>query len=309
MPDLSCGPPWLDVLLDDGELLLLDGAMGTELEARGVPMHKKAWSGSAMLEHGDTVRQLHADYIQAGARVVTANTFSTGRHMLEPAGLGGEVAEVNRRAVELAREARDAAAAEPVAIAGSICEWVFDGESRFIGGAALMESLKEQAMLLAEAGVDLIALEMCERLPESDMALEAARATGLPVWVGVSCRRAADKEKLQTFDQDTHGEFEPLVEGLTGKGAAVFNVMHSPVPDTTEGLEIVRRHWKGPLGAYPESGYFVMPNWQFVEIIPPEDLVAVAREWIDSGVQIIGGCCGLGPGHIRALKEALVSTR
>ena len=82
--------------------------------------------------------------------------------------------------------------------------------------------------------------------------------------------------------------------------------MHSPVPDTTEGLEIVKRHWKGPLGAYPESGYFVMPNWQFVEIIAPEDFVAVAREWIAGGVQIIGGCCGLGPDHIRALNEALV---
>ncbi len=309
MPDLSCGPAWLDALVDRGGLLLLDGAIGTELEARGVPMHKKAWSGGAMLEHGDKVRQLHADYIHAGARVITANTFSTGRHMLEPAGLGDEVAEVNRRAVALAREARDAAAGEPVAIAGSICEWVFDSGSRFTDTATLMQSLKEQAMLLAEAGVDLIALEMCERLPESSLTLDAALTTGLPVWVGASCRRVAGKATLQTFDKDTQSDFGPLVEALTGNGAAVFNVMHSPVPDTSEGLEIVRRHWNGPLGAYPESGYFIMPNWQFVEIISPEDFVAVAREWVAGGVQIIGGCCGLGPGHIRALNEGLVSAR
>ena len=85
-------------------------------------------------------------------------------------------------------------------------------------------------MLLAESGVDLIALEMCERLPESTMALEAARATGLPVWVGASCRRAADKEELQTFDQGTQGEFEPLVEALADRGRCCLQRDAQPGP-------------------------------------------------------------------------------
>ena len=118
------GPPWLDARLKRGEVVILDGAMGTELEARGVPMDGKAWSGAAMLEHGAAVRQVHADYIRAGADVIITNSFATGRHALEPAGFGAEVAEINRRAVALAREAREEAADRPVAIAGSICSWV-----------------------------------------------------------------------------------------------------------------------------------------------------------------------------------------
>ena len=305
MPQPSCGPAWLDDMLDRGAVVLLDGAIGTELQARGVPMHKKAWSGAAMDAHGDVVRRMHEDYIRAGARVITANTFATGRQMLEPAGLGDEVAAVNRRAVELACEACEAVAEAPVAVAGSVCEWVYDKSSRFTDKSALAESLNEQCQLLAEAGADLIALEMCERLPDAVLAIAAAKATGLPVWVGVSCRRVPDEPRLRTFDKGTLGDFEALIEELVGQGGALVNVMHSPVPDTSEGLEIVRRHWTGPLGAYPESGYFVMPNWQFVEIIAPEDLVTQARAWIDQGVQIIGGCCGLGPDHIRALKDGL----
>jgi S-methylmethionine-dependent homocysteine/selenocysteine methylase len=304
MPQASCGPAWLDAMLHGGDVVLLDGAIGTELEARGVPMHQKAWSGAAMAEHGDVIRRLHEDYIRAGARVITANTFSTGRHSLEPAGLGDHVTDVNRRAVALAREARDAAADAPVAVAGSVCEWVYDTTSRFVEMDALAESFHEQCHLLAEAGVDLIVLEMCQRLPDSALALKAARATGLPVWVGVSCRRVEGRP-LQTFDTETQGDLAPLVAGLASLGPAAFTVMHTPVPDIEGGLEVVKRHWEGPTGAYPESGYFVMPNWQFVEIIDPVHLVDRARGWVAAGAQIIGGCCGLGPTHIRALKEGL----
>ena len=71
------------------------------------------------------------------------------------------------------------------------------------------------------------------------------------------------------------------------------------------GLHMVRKYWSGPLAVYPESGYFTMPNWQFVDIIAPDDLVAEVRIWRDQGVQIIGGCCGIGPQHIEALHAAL----
>jgi methionine synthase I (cobalamin-dependent) len=157
----SCGPDWLNAKLAAGEILIIDGAMGTELEARGVPMHAKAWSAAAIKTHPDVVRNTHADYIRAGARLIIANTFSTGRHMLEPAGLGEQVAIINRSAVELAKEARDLAADQAVAIAGSICDWVYT-DSKWCEPQNLSAALCEQAKLLAEAGVDLIALEMCQ---------------------------------------------------------------------------------------------------------------------------------------------------
>ncbi len=298
----SCGPDWLDAKLAAGEVLIVDGAMGTELEARGVPMHAEAWSGAALRTHPDAVRATHADYIRAGARVIITNTFAAGRHMLEPAGLGDDVAAINRRAVEVAKEARDQAAEAPVAIAGSICEWVHSG-GKWADPEMLSASLEEQAGLLADAGVDLIALEMCQSELGSSLAIQAALGTGLPVWLGLSCRRHRDTGRLVTFDPP-HGDFEQLVAKLAGSGVSLINVMHSPIEDTADGIAAVRRHWQGPMGAYPESGYFVMPNWQFVDIVAPDDLVREARAWVESGLQVLGGCCGLGPEHVKALSEA-----
>ena len=106
--------------LDVGEVVILDGATGTELEKRGVPMDDAAWDAAALATHPDTVREVHEDYIKAGADVIITNTFATARHVLEPAGMGERCREVNVRAVTLAKEARENAAARPVFIAGSI---------------------------------------------------------------------------------------------------------------------------------------------------------------------------------------------
>lgn len=303
----SCGPDWLDAELAAGRVVILDGAMGSELEARGVPMHDRCWSAAALLSHPEVVRATHEDYIRAGARVIITNSFAAGRHMLEPAGLGEETVKANRQAAALALAARDAAAVEPVAVAGSLCEWVH-GESAWCAPEKLSASLREQAELLAEAGVDLIALEMCQSLARSRLAVEAALSTGLPVWLGASCKRRPEMARLGTFDAPPE-DFEALAAALAGSGIAVFNVMHSPIADTALGLETVKRHWSGPLGAYPESGHFVMPNWQFVDIIAPPDLVREAQAWAAAGVQLLGGCCGLGPPHVAALKDAFASAR
>ena len=298
----SAGPAWLDEKLRSGATVIIDGAMGTELEARGVPMHAKAWSGAALKTHADAVRATHEDYIRAGAQVIITNTFAAGRHMLEPAGLGEDVAAINRRAVEVAKEARDQAAEAPVAIAGSICEWV-STDSQWTDPHHLSASLNEQAGLLADSGVDLIALEMCESEVGSSLAIQAALGTGLPVWLGLSCKRHPDTGRLVTFDLP-HLDFEDLAAKLADTEISLINVMHSPIEDTAAGLVAVKRHWPGPIGAYPESGYFVMPNWQFVEIIAPDDLVREARAWVSHGVRVLGGCCGLGPQHVSALARA-----
>ena len=96
--------------LEGGEVVILDGATGTELESRGVPMDDAAWDAAALLTHPDTVREVHEDYIRAGADVIITNTFATARHVLEPAGMGEQFRELNTRAVALAREARENAA-------------------------------------------------------------------------------------------------------------------------------------------------------------------------------------------------------
>ena len=92
-----------------------------------------------------------------------------------------------------------------------------------------------------------------------------------------------------------------LVGLLVGGLAPVAGVMHTPSDLTGEALKIVRESHGGPLMAYPDSGYFEMPHWQFKDVIAPDDLHGFATGWVSDGVQVLGGCCGLSPEHIRAL--------
>jgi homocysteine S-methyltransferase len=297
----------LDARLARGDVIILDGATGTELQRRGVPMDGQAWSATANLTHPDVVRGVHADYIRAGADVVITNTFATARFHLEAAGLGERVAEVNSRAVALALEARDRAAdGRDVWVAGSMSTMAPGAEpTRRPTVTRLSEMLREQADMLARAGVDLIVLEMMRDVDYAAGAVDAARATGLPVWVGFSCRRAADGTVRMFSGIREDLLFEEVIAPVMAHGGSLLAVMHSEVGDTGPALEVAKRHWKGPLAAYPESGYFTMPNWQFVDVIAPEDLVAHAVDWLRHGAQILGGCCGVGPEHIRLLRERL----
>ena len=303
MPASRClGPNWLHDKISRGERVIIDGAMGTELEARGVPMNDKAWSGTAVLTHPATVRAAHEDYIAAGAEVIITNTFASGRQNLALAGLDDEFERINRGAVELAIQARNARADQPVAIAGSMCEWVFS-DGPWANATRLSDAYRQQAELLAEAGVELLAIEMSSHPVYARLITEAAVATGLPVWLGISCKRETRGDALVGFDPP-HTDFDGLVKDLVKSGAGVINVMHSLVDDTDDGLAVVRKYWSGPVGAYPESGHFKMPNWQFVDVIEPDVLVAHVSRWVEQGVQIIGGCCGLSVPHVRALKAA-----
>ena len=296
---------WLQARFNGtGKPVVIDGGMGTLLEQSGVPMDGKVWSGRAVLTHPDAVRRAHEAYITAGAEVIITNTFAAARHMLEPGGLGDHVKNINLNAVKLAQQARDNIATEAVAIAGSICEWAPTDDPKWHTPEAVGASTREQAEILVQAGVDLIALEMCEQIDFSVAAVEAALEFGLPIWIGVSARTHKGSSSLSVFD---HAEmsFENLVESLAEYPSMILNIMHTPITDIDEALNIVKRHWNGAVGIYPESGYFTMPNWQFIDVIEPDDLVKLAQAWIDDGVRMVGGCCGLGPEHIAALHQAL----
>ena len=85
-----------------------------------------------------------------------------------------------------------------------------------------------------------------------------------------------------SFDGTTT-DFEDIVRAVAPSEAGLLTIMHTPVPDIPAALEVARRHWTGPLGVYPESGYFEMPNWQFVDVISPGRLVDAARGWLEGG--------------------------
>lgn len=293
----------LERRLAGGDVLILDGATGTELEKRGTTMDDAAWCAAALVTHPEVVREVHEDYIRAGADVIITNTFPAARHVLEPAGLGGRFRELNVRAVELAREARENAAKDEVWVAGSISTFSARHDNSLAPtGQVARANYREQAEVLAEAGVDLIALEMMRDIEQATYAVEAAVSTGLPVWIGFSCKRNGDGTVVLWDGEHT---LEEALEEIPVSDVALVSVMHTLVEDAASALREVMGRWNGPVGAYPHSGKFIMPNWQFTDMISPEDFAEKALGWLDLGARVVGGCCGIGPEHIKALGERL----
>jgi len=144
-------------------------------------------------------------------------------------------------------------------------------------------------------------MEMMRDLDASLTATEAAVTTGLPVWVGMSVERVDGALLSHDNHQRTLAE---MTRGLMAGGAQVALVMHNEMSTTDEALRIIRSEWDGPIGAYPESGYFEMPHWVFKDL-SLEDFVNAWRRWREAGAAILGGCCGITPAHIEALSAAL----
>ena len=293
--------------LEAGGAVIFDGATGTELERRGVPMDGVAWCAAALATHPDTVREVHEDYIRAGAEVIITNTFPAARHVLEPAGLGDRFEELNTRAVELAKEARENAAEGEVWVAGSISTFPAGNDlARVPKEKEARANYREQAETLAEAGVDLIALEMLEDLAQASYAVEATVATGLPVSAGFSVKRGDDGGLVLWSGENTLTE---ALETVPLSGVSLVTVMHTLVEDTPDALGEVVERWSGPVGAYPHAGRFEMPNWIFIDQISPEEFAREAVGWHALGARVVGGCCGIGPDPIRALAERFAAER
>lgn len=290
----------LDPLATDG-VVVLDGGMGTELEARGARMDHEAWSGLANLERPDLVRRIHEDYIGAGADVVIANTFPTNRAALAAAGCGDRFEDANRAAVEAALDARERAG-RPVAVAGSmsLMGTLHSGRARDEppSDEELLDVYGEQAALLADAGVDLIVLEMFDARWAA--ALRPALDTGLPVWLGVWTELGRDGELLAP----TGRAFEDDLPALIADRIAAVLVMHSPLDAVRPALAAIARRWPGPRGAYPHAGHWERPNWVF-EDVAPGVMADHAEAWVRDGARIVGGCCGTRPAHIRAIRDRL----
>ncbi|MGB0386308.1 MAG: homocysteine S-methyltransferase family protein, partial [Ardenticatenaceae bacterium] len=250
-----------------GEVIIMDGGTGTELEKRGVPMNKDAWNAAALLTHPHIVQEVHEDYIRAGADIIITNTFSTSRHVLEPAGLGEHFEKFNREAARIACRARDMAD-RPIYVAGGISTTTFHKTQPAPEVARV--NFTEQAELFAEAGCDLIILEMMRDIEYTKIALEAGLKTGLPVWIGLSPRIKENGPTLILLD-------EPLADSLqtiATLGGSVMGIMHTLTEEIDASLPILKEKWSGPMMIYAHSGQFIMPNWQFIDMITPQAYAA-----------------------------------
>ena len=298
----------IDRQLKSGGIVLLDGGTGTELERRGVEMSPQAWCGPATLENAALLEDIHRDYISAGADIITANTFASSRLMLSAAGFADQIEEINSIAVKAALRARETSGRkDDILIAGSLSHMCphhggSDTSDRApsVSPTEMAEAFSELANFLCAQGCDLILLEMMYYPDRMQSIFEAALKTGLPVWAGFSARRN-EAGQIVSYASDRDIPFEDVVQVLERFDVAAAGIMHTPCDVTSEALAILRDIYDGPLTAYPDSGYFTMPNWQFEKVIEPKELRRFANQWVADGVQVLGGCCGLSPEHIAAL--------
>lgn len=288
--------------LEKGEVILLDGGIGTEIKRRGATGGLAFFTGNALLDYPEVVRAVYEDYIRAGADVVTTNTYSTSPHGLKREGFEEEqCAEMNRIAVDLAKEARDKAAeGRQVYMAGAMGPL----EKSYRPDLALpyekaLANYQAQAQALANAGVDLILLETMSKISEARAGAKAALETGLPTWVAFV---AGSDGRL--ISQET---MEEVVEALEPMGASAILINCTPPEHTTLALRELAKKHSVPIGAYSQAGRYVGPGWDYAPGISPQMYLQHAREWLSLGAQIVGGCCATTPDHIKELKAHLLA--
>ena len=282
--------------LKNGSVIVADGAMGTMLQAAGLPpgAPPEGW----LLENPDPVRDVHRAYVEAGADLILTCTFGGTRTRLEQSGLAERIAEINRRAVEIAREA----AGDRAYVAGDIGPI---GEFLAPLGKITYEQavgiFAEQAAALAEAGVDVLYIETMSDLNEVRAAIEGARRAGpgLPV--------------CATLSFDSHGRTnmgvrpEQAAETLLEMGVDAFGANCGATLEMTEGA-VAKMHETAPqalLIAKPNAGLPHMVGEEVVYDATPEDMAEYARRFVALGARVVGACCGSTPAHIAAITEAV----
>lgn len=287
---------------------IIDGGTGAELQRRGIPVDPVCWHARAALTHQSELVSVHVDFINAGAQVITTNTFATHRYVMSAAGHGLDYARATEASVAAARRARTETGV-PVRIAGSMsCMPPGFDVSNYPDDKTARASYIEHAHLLADLGVDLIALEMIQDLRHGGWALDAAIATGLPVWLGFACRMSPELNEPVCFDFP-QTRLELLLNGLLDRDVALVCIMHTPISDIPQCFDYVRRYWDGAMGVYPEVGSFDVVNRRRTVQMSPSEFAAAARGWIELGANVIGGCCGATPSHVAALTDEIILGR
>src|SRR5579863_601044 len=282
--------------------VLADGAMGTVLYARGVFINR--CYDELNLSDPNLILSIHEDYLQAGAEVIETNTFGANRFRLARHGLAAKVAEINAAGVRLARQAVDhlqEKQAGTAYVAGSIGPLGIRLEP--LGKTGLDEAraaFAEQIRALAEARVDLLVIETMPALNEAREALLAARETApdLPVLVMVTV-----DDESNCLDGSSPEQAAAL---LTEWGASAIGVNCSTGPTTVlTAIEAMRGATTLPLAAMPNAGMPRAIEGRNIYLCSPEYMASFARKAIAAGAQIVGGCCGTTPNHIRAMRSAM----
>lgn len=277
--------------------------MGRELWYRGIEVPATTWSAHALVVAPEAVRQIHLDYIAAGADIITTNTYSTVREDLAKDGIEHRFEELNRLAGRLAQEARDAAD-RPVLIAGSLPPLRGSYRPDLVGPYEEIEPLyREQAEILADY-VDFFLCETMSSGAESYAAAHAAARTGKPVWVSWTLH---EEEAATLRSGEPIPDAVAMLEEFPISG---FLANCCPPEAITKAIPSLVATGARFAGGYANTFLPAPPDWTLEEEglrglrvdLDPATYANHAAAWLDAGATVIGGCCGTRPAHIAALR-------
>ncbi len=285
-------------------LFLLDGAMGTQLIARGIEVGK--CNDYLNVELPDVISDIHRSYFEAGSDAVITNTFGGNKYALGRYGLAEEASKINSAGAQIARRA----AGEEKYVLGDIGP---SGDFLEPLGSLKPEELKEafaqQAKVLLDAGVDGFIIETMTALEEVAVAIEAVKSVsgGVPVLASMSFDRAGDDFKTM-MGVDVEAAVAKMVSsGVDTVGFNCGTISLDEYVELAEKFVSAARALSGDVVVYaePNAGKPELVEDQTVYKVSPEDFAAAAEKIHSAGVNIIGGCCGTGPGHIKAVAMKL----
>ncbi len=276
-------------------MIVLDGALGTELTRRGIDTTLPLWSARALIDHPADVQAIHHDHAQAGAQILTANTFRTNPRTLTRAGLGHLCQSLPKLAIALARAEAKATGAR---VAGSLApvedcytpELVPDDD-------ALHREHLAHAEALAEGGADLLLVETMNTIREAEAGCRAANAVGLPLWVSFTVAPDGNLHSGETLHDAVRAMLDFRPE------AVLVNCL--PVAQVASALDLLRPALVNTgvmFGAYANVGHVDdVVGWTLTHAVSPDAYASAARGWLAQGASVIGGCCGTLPAHIAAV--------
>ena len=279
--------------------LLADGAMGTVLYARGVPLD--ACFDVLNLHDPKTIQSIHREYVAAGADLLETNTFGANRFKLAVHGLEGRVREINRAGVRLARDVRETMGRDVLVLGsiGPLGKYLLPLGT--LGEADAVAAFREQAEALLEGGVDGFVAETFSDLRELRLAVTAIRAVSADL--PVVAQMAFNDERV-TFRGQAPAEVARELTALPvqvigancGVGSSVLYdvglLLHESAPQA----------W---LSIRPNAGLPSRHGERLIYLSSPAYMADYASRMLDAGVRIVGGCCGTTPAHIRAMREAV----
>ena len=300
--------------LESSQPILMDGAINTELAALGLVFNEHEWL-RVNLDNPDAVAQVHASYARAGAEIHIANSFATAKHVTEHYGFAESFESLNRAAVILCREAIDAAASHTQWIAGSISTYAPDHDrSKLPSMETMQDNCREQALILADAGCDMIALEMIASSATGAAMVAGAAAAGLPISVGLICGRTEHGEIClthRTLEPEPLADALPkILDSVPVDTNLIVTVMHTDVDDTPAALTEIREVWSGKFAAYPHTGQpDGVGGWDYRGARTETEFAQSCLTAADEGACFVGGCCGIGPAYIGKLAGQLFAQR